>query len=303
VTATARPVDPRRRDLPERLDRLRTRARGHGALGEVVWRDLADPAEESFAAAAGDPARPDGYVRVVRVDAGEGDWAVGLVLDPAAGDAATAALLDAALDHVARHGGGRAVLWVFGPDADDDRRARMAGFEPHRDVLQMRVPLPLDVRAGIPPGVRLRTFRPGADEDAFVALNNRAFAGHPEQGGWTRATLARRMAEPWFDPELLLIAEDAEGPVGFDWLKIHPAAGDDPVLGEIYAIGVDPRGRGQGLGRALAVAGLERVAALGVPVGMLYVDADNAPALALYRSIGFRTHRVDRAYERRVDPR
>ncbi|HEY5172616.1 MAG TPA: GNAT family N-acetyltransferase, partial [Acidimicrobiia bacterium] len=133
-------------------------------------------------------------------------------------------------------------------------------------------------------------------------VNNRAFAGHAEQGGWTAATLARRMTEPWFDPTLFLVAFDAAGAVGFNWMKIHEAHDGDPRIGEIYAVGVDPRAQGTGLGRALAIAGLQAAYERGIETGMLFCAADNEAALALYRSLGFAVHRVDRAYECEVAP-
>jgi mycothiol synthase len=150
--------------------------------------------------------------------------------------------------------------------------------------------------------VEVRPFAPGEDDDAWLAVNNRAFAGHPEQGGWTTSTLARRRSEPWFDPEGFLLAFDADGLAGFCWTKIHPATDGEPELGEIFVIGVDPSRKRSGLGRALVVAGLASLADRGVRTGMLFVDGDNAPALRLYESLGFTTHRRDRAYERAVAP-
>ncbi len=59
-----------------------------------------------------------------------------------------------------------------------------------------------------------------------------------------------------------------------------------------------PAARASGLGRALAIAGLNAVHDhAGIDTGMLFVAADNEPALALYRALGFTVHRVDRAYE------
>jgi mycothiol synthase len=63
-------------------------------------------------------------------------------------------------------------------------------------------------------------------------------------------------------------------------------------------ISVDPRHNGQGWGRSLTVAGLQWLAGRGVHVGMLYTDASNDAAVALYRSLGFQLDHTDRSYRR-----
>ena len=143
----------------------------------------------------------------------------------------------------------------------------------------------------------MRAFRPGEDDAAWLRLNARAFAGHPEQGNWTERDLSARMKESWFAPDGFLIAEEdrPDGPqmVAFHWTKIHGADSDhthghEPI-GEVYVVGVDPDHQGRGLGRSITLAGLRWLRARGLPQAMLYVEADNGPALAVYRSLGF-TH-------------
>jgi mycothiol synthase len=190
------------------------------------------------------------------------------------------------------------VLWITGADDALDAIVRGAGFAPVSELFQMRVPLPLPESPRWPEGVTVRTFVPGKDDADWLRVNNRAFRNHPDQGDWGEPTLRRRMAEPWFDPAGFVLAFDGRGLAGFCWTKVHEASGTDPRMGEIFVIGVDPDRHGTGLGRALTVAGLEHLARdRDCATGLLYVDGANAAGLGLYRALGFRVHRTDRAYE------
>jgi mycothiol synthase len=148
--------------------------------------------------------------------------------------------------------------------------------------------------------LRLRTFEPGIDEAAWLEVNNRAFADHPEQGRWKLETLLDREAESWFDPGGLLLHEGSGRLDGFCWTKVH--AGLTPPIGEVYVIAVDPAARGAGLGRALLLAGLDLLAGQGLSGAMLYVDSGNRAATNLYTDAGFHIDHIDRAYVGEVTP-
>jgi mycothiol synthase len=246
----------------------------------------------------------DAYAHLARHH--DDEWSVELVALPGT-TADLDALLAESLEVVAAEGGGHVTYWVHGTEADPhaDARASGAGFVAERDLLQMRVPLPLADPPRWPDGTTVRTFRVGEDEAAWVPVNNRAFAGHPEQGAWTVEMLRAREREEWFDAEGFVLAFDDDGLAGFCWTKVHPAQPprEPDALGEIYVIGADPSRHGRGLGRALTTAGLASLAERGITVGMLYVDADNDAAVGLYRALGFVTHRTDRAYGRDVEAR
>jgi mycothiol synthase len=66
----------------------------------------------------------------------------------------------------------------------------------------------------------------------------------------------------------------------------------------VYVVGVDPDEQGNGLGRALTLAGLHRLRAQGLRQAMLYVEADNEPALAVYHRLGFTRYDVDVMFRR-----
>ena len=52
-------------------------------------------------------------------------------------------------------------------------------------------------------------------------------------------------------------------------------------------MGVDPDFVHKGLGRAITLAGLAHLRRQGLMSAMLYVDAENFAAIALYKNLGF----------------
>ena len=216
---------------------------------------------------------------------------------------------------------GRLRLWAHGDSPAAARLAEKQGFSRSRVLFQMRrsleTPLPEPVQ---PDGVTLRTFVPGQDEQAWTELNNRAFADHPDQGGWGVHEVELREKEPWFDPAGFFLAEREGRLVGFHWTKVHGGHGGDdphehpaddpmadhpdhvhhdhPPIGEVYIVGVDPSEQGRGLGPWLTLVGLHSLRSRGLASVLLYVDESNAAAVRTYERLGFTRHAVDVMYSR-----
>lgn len=179
--------------------------------------------------------------------------------------------------------------WSHGNHPAAAKLAAHLGWSRVRDLWVMRrsfdedaTPLPA---LEVPADVRLHCFgqREG-DTTEVLRVNAAAFAHHPEQGQMDLLNLAARMREPWFDPEGLIIATPAQGPgtLGFHWTKRHSS-----TLGEVYVVGVAPEAQGRGIGRLVTLAGLHHLVEGGAEEVLLYVEADNAAAIATYTGLGF----------------
>lgn len=229
-----------------------------------------------------------------------GDMSGELVVDPARrrqGHGATllAGLLAGASGHGVR-------LWAHGDLPGAAALAEKSGFTRIRALLQLRMPLAAAPATDpvFPAGVTVRAFQPGADEAAWLAVNQRAFSHHPEQGSWTMEDLRLREAEPWFDPNGFFLAERDGRLAGFHWTKVHQPDAGAPI-GEVYVVGVDPGQQGGGLGQALTLTGVAHLRRLGLAEVMLYVDEDNTAAVKMYTALGFELWSTDVMYRRAAD--
>lgn len=183
---------------------------------------------------------------------------------------------------------GETQFWAHGNLPGARALAHSAGLNATRTLLVLRQ----SARSGpleVPPGVVVRTFVE-ADIEAVLAINAAAFAAHPEQGAMDRADFDRRRTQDWFDPAGLFVAEIDGQVVGFHWTKRERSEG------EVYVVGVDPAAHGRGLGTILTDVGVQHLWDSGVAQVDLYVEGDNAAALALYAKLGFTEHARDTLY-------
>ncbi|WP_433599926.1 mycothiol synthase [Nocardia sp. CA-135953] len=236
-----------------------------------------------------------GYANLVAAH-GEHPAMAEVAVDPAArGRGIGAELVSAALTK----GGSGTRVWAHGNRPAAQALAARLGLRVARELWQMRRSLatPELPELVVPEGTALRTYEGAADDAELLRVNNAAFAWHPEQGGWTERDIAVRRDESWFDPKGLFIAVDRADPdriLGFHWTKVHYE--ENPPVGEVYVVAIDPAAQGRGLGRLLTLAGLRYLRERDLPEVLLYTEADNTAAVHTYTRLGFAASHIDVAY-------
>jgi mycothiol synthase len=273
---------------------------GVAPVGEQVLRELGHDRTEHLLVTGFPPGAIIGYLNLSLPHDGGAGMAELVVHPQARRRGIGAAMGRAAVAKTA----GRNQFWAHGTLEPARATASALGLVPVRELVQMRRSL-RDTPDSVPPvpGVQIRTYEGSLDDAELLRVNNAAFAHHPEQGGWSVTDLAERRREPWFDPAGLFLAlgapdgDRAGRLLGFHWTKVHL---DQPGLGEVYVLGVDPSAQRRGLGQTLTAIGIQslarRLAASAEPTVMLYVESDNVAAVRTYERLGFTTYSVDTAY-------
>lgn len=211
--------------------------------------------------------------------------------------ALAADLIAAVADETAKVGAHALNWWVSAHENWADAVALDLAMHPERELLQMRMSVTADHRSEFSSiACSTDAIDLGSDLEGVLRVNNRAFADHPEQGGWTRDDLSRRLDAPWFNPADVRVHRRDGDVIAFCWTKRHAATEHDELLGEIYVVAVDPAHHGTGLGRGIVAAGLHHIGTAISPEAMLYVDASNEAAVHLYTRLGMRVHHRERAW-------
>ncbi len=284
--------------LPALLDAA-TREDGHEPLGEHKFLRLQRGDDLSEAILAFEDGVLAGYAHTVTYgDADERRASCELVVDPALRRRGVGrTLLSQAIMAAQGKGALQLDLWAYNDTSASQRIAAQFAFTPARRLLHLHRHMRSAPLTDALPGATIRAVRPGKDDEAWLALNNRVFAGHPENGRWTLDDLRARMAQPWFRADDVLLLEAGGVLAGFCWLKVEERAAEGRV-GEIYVIGTAPEYQGRGFGRYLLASALRRLREREASVAAIYVDQSNVAALGLYTANGFHYHHVDVCYTR-----
>lgn len=148
----------------------------------------------------------------------------------------------------------------------------------------------------IPSGFELIHFLPG-EEESLCTLQNMSFTGSWGFRPNTVEEICYLLDTSWCRPDGILYINNSQGNVGYCWTMDHPTERDK---GYIRMMGINPRYRGRGLGKAILLAGIEYLMQNGIKEIELSVDGRNHIARRLYQSVGFRRNRVTLWHERNL---
>ena len=177
------------------------------------------------------------------------------------------------------------VLRLFNHTKDRARAARLRArkFERVRTFFRMSIDLTGRMsEPRWPSGIVPRRYRPGVDDQVLQETLQESFADHygftlESHGDW----VDRRLKHPEFAPELCMLAWEGEEVAG----ALLPFLFEE--VGWVRELGVRPRWRGRGVGRALLLDAFARFKATGLTRASLGVDAANETgATQLYESAG-----------------
>ncbi|NJK77116.1 MAG: GNAT family N-acetyltransferase [Microcoleus sp. SU_5_6] len=214
---------------------------------------------------------------------------------------------EARMQEIAKERGTPVKLRSYVRAEDGDRISLLvnSGFQADRYFFRMARSLSEPIpKPQFPEGFWLRQVSCEQDATAWVEMFNQSFIDHWNHHDLTVEEFNYYSNLPNYRNDLDAIAVAADGTfAAFCYCEINPEENDRTGRNEgwIGVLGTRRGFRKIGLGRAMLLAGLQRLKAAGVDTAILGVDAENpSGALRLYESTGFRKIRNSISYVKDV---
>ena len=171
-------------------------------------------------------------------------------------------------------------------DSGRGKVLEQAGFTKVRTYLDMLWNMDELAELELPEGYSVLSFQTG-DTPLLTQVQNDAFTGSWGFCPNTEEQIEYRTQMPNTSKDGILFLMEGNSPAGYCWTVMVPA--ENGVRGVIGMIGVVPDYRGKGLSRHILQAGMKHLRSIGLAEIGLDVDGNNAPAVGLYESAGFKT--------------
>lgn len=187
-------------------------------------------------------------------------------------------------EQLEKEGGSRTWrAWALTSDSSRQTLLGRNGYQRASDAfILFTYPLENEVPPSVlPEGFKIRPVAGKEEYKARIELHRLAFA--PSRFTPTKYRAVR--ATPTYRPDLDLVVTAPDGSLAAYCILWFDEANR---IGEFEPVGCAPQFRRKGLTRALLLEGLRRLRRLGGRFGHLYTALDQAPALSLYRTTGFK---------------
>lgn len=175
-------------------------------------------------------------------------------------------------------------------------------FYPIRHYIELRLRLTSSyIPALSETALRCRSLQHG-EEPVLVDLQNRTFHGTWGFNPNTEEDIIHCLKLQGCSHSDIILLLKGDSIIGYCWTVpyVHRRLAPDDKTGRIRMLGLAPEYRGRGTGKILLSAGLRYLKERGTASVVLTVDRENAAALRLYLSAGFKTISTSLWYEKRL---
>jgi mycothiol synthase len=147
--------------------------------------------------------------------------------------------------------------------------------------------------------LKIRPFRSGSDEEAYVGIYNACFGDYDDIRSMTLQEMEKSKKSPSFSSEGIFIAEWNGETAGM--VSAHVDRFREEKKGFILNLGVLPKFRRKGVATKLLETALENLRNRGMDVAETWAQTDRKDCMHLFEKFGFKQARITSILTRKLD--